>query len=690
MDTAGLILVLVLLVVVVSLLIGLLRRPSFTVLQADLQRGFDGCGRETERIDRTVRDETQRLRADLQGALIQVIGDRLQSIDSAQERRLNAIREEMGHQRTEVSSSLERHATATGDRLGEHANRQEASSGALAVRVGQLQTALDGRFEALRATIDIKLGQIQDDGARKLDEMRATVAERLQMSDNAQDLRLNAIRDEMGQQRAGISISLERHATATGDRLNESAGRQQAASGSLGERVGQLQAALDGRFEVLRTTVDIKLAQIQDDSARKVDDMRATVADNLQTNDSAQDLRLRAIRDEMGAQRAEISSSLERHATATSDRLTENADRQEASSGSLGDRVVQLQTTLDGRFEVLRTTVDTKLAQIQDDSARKLDEMRATVAEKLQTTLERSLGESFTRVSQQLEQVQRGLGEMQSLSEGVGDLRRVMSNVKSRGTLGEWRLESILEQVMAPDQYAKNVQPIPGSGATVEFAIRIPQHGDRSSVTWLPVDSKFPIEDYERVMAAQDVADRSALDLARRDLAGAIRKAAKDIHAKYIGPPHTTDYGILFLPTEGLFAEVIRQPGLVEELHSEHRVMIAGPTTFATLLNCLQMGFRSVALAERSREVWSLLGAVRTEFPKFTEAMTAVKKRLEQAQRAVEGVEKRTRAMGRKLRTVELEPAEAGHLIESENVKGDEVWIGTGIAPEDLTVNAAA
>lgn len=451
---------------------------------------------------------------------------------------------------------------------------------------------------------------------------------------------------------------------------------------------------------------DVK--SIVDDVARCADRIERTVRDETQrvradvernlvgmlqerlnTIDAAQGVRLSAIRDEMGRQRSELSAALERHAVTIGDRLKVDSDRHAELSESLANRLAQVETTVGNRLDAVRTTVDVKLAQIQDDSARKLDEMRATVAEKLQTTLERRVGESFALVSQQLEQVQRGLGEMQSLSENVGDLRRVMSNVRSRGTLGEWRLESVLEQLLAPDQYAKNVKPIPDSNAVVEFAIRVPQREDSGSPMWLPVDSKFPSDTYEQVLDAQDAGDKDALGLARRDLAAAVRRAAKDISSKYIEPPHTTDYAILFLPTEGLFAEVVQQPGLIEELHREHRVTIAGPTTFATLLNCLQMGFRSVAVAERSKEVWNLLGAVRGEFQKFNSAFAAVKKRLDQARSAVEGVEVRTRAMGRTLRVVDsMEHATIPRLIKSEYLT-TESYCDSDLPAEVVAANAS-
>lgn len=376
----------------------------------------------------------------------------------------------------------------------------------------------------------------------------------------------------------------------------------------------------------------------------------------LSSLEGALEARLASVREELDRQTSSMADRLDRTTEATATRVGQVVEGNDAAFSAFAQQLGQFETKLDGRFETLRGAVDSRLGQIQEDNAARLAEMRATVEEKLQSTLERRVGESFALVSQQLEQVHRALGEMQSLSENVGDLRRVMANVRARGALGEWRLEALLQELLTPDQYSRNVQPVPGSGATVEFAVRMPRNGDTVTTVWLPVDSKFPVEAYKRVVASQDAGDRDGLDAARRELAVAIRSAARDIHDKYVAPPHTTEYAILFLPTESLFAEVVRLPGINEEIHREFRVMIAGPTTLATLLNALQMGFRTVALAERANEVWAVLGAVRTEFGKFTDAMALVKKKLEQAANAVEKVEVRRRAMGRKLRNVEELP----------------------------------
>lgn len=384
----------------------------------------------------------------------------------------------------------------------------------------------------------------------------------------------------------------------------------------------------------------------------------ALLEHRLTSLDRALELRLASVREEVSRQTTSMAASLDRTAEATASRVEKVVVGNDSAFTVFAQQLGQFETKLDLRFETLRSAVDSRLGQIQEDNAARLGEMRATVEEKLQSTLERRVGESFALVSQQLEQVHRALGEMQSLSENVGDLRRVMANVRARGALGEWRLDALLQELLTSDQYGRNVQPVPGSAATVEFAVRMPRNADVGANVWLPVDSKFPVEAYERVVASQNAGDRDALDNARRELAAAIRNAARNIHEKYVAPPHTTEYAVLFLPTESLFAEVVRLPGINEEVHRDYRVMVAGPTTLATLLNALQMGFRTVALTQRANEVWTVLGAVRTEFAKFGQAMTLVKKKLEQATSAVEKVEVRRRAMGRKLKAVEELPSE--------------------------------
>ncbi len=315
------------------------------------------------------------------------------------------------------------------------------------------------------------------------------------------------------------------------------------------------------------------------------------------------------------------------------------------------------------RMGEVRATLEAKIKELQTDNGARLEEMRKTVDEKLHATLEQRLGESFKLVSDRLEKVHQGLGEMQQLAIGVGDLKRVLTNVKTRGTWGEVQLEMLLEQVLTTDQYAKNVETVPGTGERVEFAIKLPGQDHGGTPVWMPIDAKFPKEQYERLIDAADRADADGVATAGRELERAIRGEAKTIAEKYLSPPLTTDFAILFLPTEGLYAEVMRRPGLADELQRAHRVSIAGPSTLSALLNSLQMGFRTLALEKRSSEVWQVLGAVKTEFGKFGDVLSATKLTLERAAKNIENAETRSRQMARKLKSVEALPSEAAQLL---------------------------
>lgn len=312
----------------------------------------------------------------------------------------------------------------------------------------------------------------------------------------------------------------------------------------------------------------------------------------------------------------------------------------------------------DKRMAEVRQAVEAKLTQIQADNGQKLEQMRATVDEKLSATLEQRLGESFKQVAERLEQVHKGLGEMQTLARDVGSLNRTLSSVKNRGVFGEVQLGALLADVFTPEQYATNVETVPGSRERVEFAIRLPGRDDGAGVVWLPIDAKFPREDYERLLDAQERADKDGAEVAARAIESRLKLEARTIREKYIAVPHTTDFGILFVPTESLYAEALRRPGLVDALQREHKVMLAGPTTLLATLNSLQMGFRTLALEKRSAEVWQVLGAVKTEFAKFGDVLARTKKKLEEASNTIDAAETRTRAMARQLRSVEALPSE--------------------------------
>ena len=372
------------------------------------------------------------------------------------------------------------------------------------------------------------------------------------------------------------------------------------------------------------------------------------------------------------AQRTELSGSLNNFSQTLATQMSGIATVQDGKIDGFAAQLAKLTEANEARLTEIRNTLETKLRELQGENAAKLEEMRKTVDERLHATLEHRLGESFKLVSDRLEQVHRGLGEMQTLAAGVGDLKRVLTNVKTRGTWGEVQLEALLEQMLVREQFEKNVATRPGSSERVEFAIRMPGRADGTQV-WLPIDSKFPAEDYDRLIAAQDRADATAVEESARALEMRIRLEAKTIRDKYIEPPHTTDFALLFLPTEGLYAEVLRRPGLADVLQRDFRVVIAGPTTLTAILNSLQMGFRTLAIEQRSGEIQLLLGAVKTEFGRFGEVLANTKKQLETVTNSIGKAEVRTRAIERKLRDVEALPAgDAQVVLGKASDPGDE------------------
>jgi len=361
--------------------------------------------------------------------------------------------------------------------------------------------------------------------------------------------------------------------------------------------------------------------------------------------------------------REEVIAALKGITETTTKTMGEMANVQKTQLETMSSAIAKLSDSNENKLEAIRVTVESKLQSMQIDNAKQLDQMRQTVDEKLQGTLEKRLGESFKQVSERLEQVHKGLGEMQTLATGVGDLKKVLTNVKSRGTWGEVQLGALLEQVLNPDQFSTNVATR-GGGERVEFAIKLPGQGlEKDETVWLPIDAKFPVEDYQRLVEAQEKVDVEGVEAAGKLLENRVKSCAKDICEKYLSPPKTTDFGIMFLPIEGLFAEVIRRPGLTEVIQRECRVVIAGPTTLWSILNSLQMGFRTLAIQERSSEVWNLLAAVKTEWTKYGDVLDAVQNKLHQATDTIEKAKVRSRAIGRKLKNVQELPS-----VESVNL----------------------
>ena len=364
----------------------------------------------------------------------------------------------------------------------------------------------------------------------------------------------------------------------------------------------------------------------------------------------------------------ELAKRLETIDRSLRDEFSRN--REEAGAAAKNQRE-ELARSLEG----VRSIVDVRLRQLQDDNAQQIDKMRATVDEKLQGTLEKRLGESFKLVSDRLEQVHQGLGAMQQLASDVGGLQRVLTNVKTRGGWSEWQLGVLLDEMLTPEQFAKNMRMRDDTDERVEFAIKLP--GDENGApVWLPIDAKFPMEHYDRLAAAQEKGDPGAVESAIKTLETQLKRCAKDICEKYINPPKTTDFALLFLPSEGLYAEAIRRIGLVQNVQRDCRVTFVGPTTLAALLNSLQMGFRTLAIQKRSSEVWNLLAAVKTEFSKFGESLSAVKEKIDQASRKMEDVDVRSRAITKKLRDVEELPSNPQPLLkdflQTDNDEGGE------------------
>ncbi len=401
---------------------------------------------------------------------------------------------------------------------------------------------------------------------------------------------------------------------------------------------------------------------------RKTENTFSSMDEQLMSFDKRQAHLEHVVKDEMARNREETANSdkrtreeLSQSLKGSSDsllmRLTEHFGMHKNQLDSFSKQLGEMTKLNQEKLEQMRNTVEKQLRVLQEENSKKLEQMRATVDEKLQTTLEKRLGESFKQVSERLEQVYKGLGEMRSLASGVGDLKKVLTNVKTRGTWGEIRLGNILEQILTPEQYEMNVPTKKNSNERVEFAIKLPgQNVDKETIVWMPIDSKFPQEDYQRLIDAQEAADKEQAEKSIKNLETRIKSEAKKIKEKYIDPPYTTDFGIMFLPIEGLYAEVLRRPGLCDTLQREYRVVVTGPTTLAALLNSLQMGFRTLAIEKRSSEVWELLGVVKTQFGQFGDALSKTKKKLQEASNSIDSAEVRTRAIERKLRDVQELP----------------------------------
>lgn len=507
-----------------------------------------------------------------------------------------------------------------------------------------------------------------------------------------------SLREELSGNRREISEALKQNR----DELNAAIDRQnnvlqtqtEQSRKTLEDKLSAFQNEYIKQSERLRQLVDEKLTLVQQDARQgreemanslnlfgvnqkeQVEGLGNLLKNQIETFTSQLGLQLSAFTQNNEQGLTKIGKILdERLISAQQDARqgrTEQAESMKNFGELLTGQLHQLTQRNTQSLETLRETVETKLSSIQVDNNQKLEQMRQTVDEKLHNTLEQRLGESFKQVSDRLEQVHNGLGEMRTLASGVGDLKKVLTNVKVRGTWGEVQLDTLLDQILSADQYAKNVSTRPNSSERVEFAIKLPGRDMTDDVVWLPIDAKFPLEDYQRLVEAHELADLVAMEEASKALEIRIKAEAKTIRDKYLEPPHTTDFGLLFLPIEGLYAEVIRRPGLSDFLQREYRVTVVSPTTICAILNSLQMGFKTLAIEKRSSEVWMVLGAVKTEFSKFGDVLAKTKKKLDEARNTIESAEVRTRAIDRQLRQVEALPVEENTILLPEFVQSDD------------------
>ena len=424
---------------------------------------------------------------------------------------------------------------------------------------------------------------------------------------------------------------------------------------------------LSGSFKVFEDSLLNRMAEIANLQKNQLDTFSNQLNILTKTNEEKFDNMTKAIEGKLLAfqeqltisareHRDELSKSLKSFEEAFSLNVQSFNELQKQKFDELTIKQNEMMQATEQKLEKMRDIIEARLKTIQDDNSQKLEKIRETVDEKLHNTLEKRLGESFKIVSERLELVHKGLGEMQALATGVGDLKKVLSNVKTRGVLGEFQLENILEQILTPEQYSKNQRTKDGSNAMVEFAVKLPGREDVSKAVWLPIDAKFPTEDYQALTDAYDCGDIAAIEETKKFLANRIKLSAKDIRDKYLDPPNTTDFAIMFLPFEGLYAEVLRDTDLFEVLQREYKVVITGPTTLAAFLNSLQMGFRTLVIEKRSSEVWELLGAVKTEFGNFGAILEKTQKKLKEASNVIEQAGVRSRAIERRLRDVQALP----------------------------------
>ncbi len=533
----------------------------------------------------------------------------------------------------------------------------------------------------------------------------AVIVSRLDSLEKAQERTERAVREDVAksreelgkaarEQRQELMEAFKTFGDSVVQRMMDAAGVQKGQLDAFSEQLAAFARESGERLDGVRAESATGAKQLREEVVATLKTLSETVTQTMGTLGNVQKGQFDAFSDQLavfakasgerldlvraesataaGQLREEVIAALKGITEATHKTMGELANIQKIQLETMASAISKLSDSNEKKLEALRLSVEGKLENMQLDNARQLEQMRQTVDEKLQGTLEKRLGESFKQVSERLELVHKGLGEMQTLATGVGDLKKVLTNVKTRGTWGEVQLGALLEQALNPDQFSTNVATKDGA-ERVEFAVKLPGQGtDRDETVWLPIDAKFPVEDYQRLIDAQERADVDGVDAAGRQLEMRVKSCAADICAKYLNPPKTTDFGILFLPIEGLFAEVIRRTGLTEVIQREYRVVIAGPTTLWSILSSLQMGFRTLAIQKRSSEVWNLLAAVKTEWTKYGDILDSVQKKIQQASETIDKARVRSRAVGKKLKDVQELPAKEVAALLPQNLLEDD------------------
>lgn len=593
------------------------------------------------------------------------LAPRLDSFLPALDRTERAVREEAARsrdetgkaakdQRQELAGAFKSFGEAVMQRITDSTNVQKMQF-----------DVFSGQLAAFTRTSNEKLDSVRSESAASAKQLREEVVATLNGISETIAKTITGLISAQTSQFEGFSGQLSTFTQASGEKLDSVRAESAAGAKLLREEViTTLNSISETMAKTLKELAVAEKAQL-DAFSGKISYLTQTSGERLDGIRTESSTAAKQLREEVIATLKGITES-------TTTTMGEMANQQKAQLESMSSAISRLSESNQKKLEEVRTTVEGKLQSMQADNAKQLEQMRQTVDEKLQGTLEKRLGESFKQVSERLELVHKGLGEMQALASGVGDLKKVLTNVKTRGTWGEVQLGALLEQVLTPDQFVANLAT-KGGGERVEFAIRLPGQGeDRDEAVWLPIDAKFPVEDYQRLVEAQERGDLDGVEAAGRQLEVRVKSCATDICSKYLNPPKTTDFAILFLPVEGLFAEVIRRTGLTEFIQRECRVVIAGPTTLWSILSSLQMGFRTLAIQKRSSEVWNLLAAVKTEWTKYGDVLESVQKKLHQASETIEKAKTRSRAVGRKLRDVQELPLGEAHALLPHSLLEDE------------------